>query len=320
MHCKKKLLFLIALAVFFCLTGSTVFAAKCLYVSSYHKGYEWSDGVERGLMAELQGKCEFKQFDMDTKRNGSDEFKKAAALRAKEIIESFKPDVVIVSDDDAVEYLVVPYYKDNALPFIFCGVNWSADKYGLPFKNVTGMLEVSPITAQINVAKATVPNLKKVFYLDSDNSTGQKSVVYYKNLFEGKGFEFTSQLVKTFDEWKKEFLTAQEYDCVILRNNAGIDGWNDEEAKSFALANTKKLSMTESDWVMPFALLGMTKVPEEQGVWAGKTAVQVLGGADISKIKIVENHKSNIFINKKLHEKLHLPIPDSIIKAAKIVE
>ncbi|MHB8788245.1 MAG: ABC transporter substrate-binding protein [Desulfobulbaceae bacterium] len=320
MHCKKKLLFLIALAVFFCLTGSTVFAAKCLYVSSNHKGYEWSDGIERGLVAELKGKCEFKQFDMDTKRNGSDEFKKAAALRAKEIIESFKPDVVIVSDDDAVEYLVVPYYKDNALPFIFCGVNWSADKYGFPFKNVTGMLEVSPITAQINVAKATIPNLKKVFYLDSDNSTGQKSVVYYKNLFEKKGFEFASQLVKTFDEWKKSFLVAQEYDCVILRNNAGIEGWNDEEAKSFVLANTKKLSMTESDWVMPFALLGMTKVPEEQGEWAGKTALQVLAGADISKIKFVENNKSNIFINKKLHDKLQLPIPDSIIKAAKVVE
>jgi ABC-type uncharacterized transport system substrate-binding protein len=320
MRCKKKLLFLTALAVFFFLTGNTVFAAKCLYVSSYHKGYEWSDGVERGLVAELEGKCEFKQFDMDVKRNGSEEFKKAAALRAKEMIESFKPDVVIVSDDAAVEYLVVPYYKDSALPIIFCGVNWSAEKYGLPFKNVTGMIEVSPITAQINVAKATIPNLKKVYYLDSDNSTGQKSVVYYKNLFEGKGFEFTSQLVKTFDEWKGAFVAAQEYDCVILRNNAGIEGWNDEEAKSFVLANAKKLSMTESDWVMPFALLGMTKVPEEQGMWAGKTAVQVLGGADISKIKLVENQRSNIFINKQLHEKLNLPVPASILNAAKILE
>ncbi len=51
---------------------------------------------------------------MDTKRNTSEEFKQEAALKAKALIESSNPDVVIVSDDNAVKCLVQPYnYKSN---------------------------------------------------------------------------------------------------------------------------------------------------------------------------------------------------------------
>ena len=316
MKTMEKSLLVTAVIIAVCFSGNTIFAAKCLYVSSYHKGYAWSDGVEKGLLPELEGKCEVKQVDMDTKRNKTDEFKKEAALKAKEIIESFQPDVVIVSDDNAVKYLVMPYYKDKSLPFVFCGVNWTVDKYALPYKNVTGMIEVSPITAQINVAKTVVPDMKKVFYLDSDNTTGQKTVKYYQELFEGKGYNFTSKLVKTFEEWKQAFLEAQQHDVVILRNNSGLENWNDAEASKFALDNSKKLSITESDWMMPYTILGMTKVAEEQGMWAGKTAVSILKGADPSKIKMMKNRKSNIFVNSSLLNKTQIVLPASIMSQA----
>ena len=302
------------------LTGATAYAAKCLYIDSYHQGYAWSDGIVKGLLPELENKCEVQQFHMDTKNNTSEEFKKEAALQAKAIIESFGPDVVIVSDDNAVKYLVQPHYKDNALPFVFCGVNWSADSYGLPYKNVTGMVEVSTITAQINVAKKVVPNMKKVFYLDADNLTAQKTVKYYQELFEEKGYEFSSNLVDTFEEWKKTFLEAQQYDVVIVANNSGIKSWNNEEAATFALENSKKFSMTEYDWMMPYTLVGLTKVPEEQGMWAGKTAVNILQGKDPAKINIVTNQKSNIFVNKSLQNKLNIDLPSSIVKNATIIE
>lgn len=310
----------ISLFVAVCLSCNTALAAKCLYINSYHKGYEWSDGVEKGLLQQLQGNCEFKQFDMDTKRNASEEFKQEAALKAKDIIESFQPDVVVVSDDNAVKYLVVPYYKDSALPFVFCGVNWSADKYGLPFKNVTGMVEVSLFKPLLNVAKTVLPEVKKVFYLDADNTTGHQTLEHYQKFFKDQNIELTSRLVKTFDEWKQAFLDAQDYDAVILENNSGIENWNNEEAESFAIENSKKYSMTVNDWMMPYSLIGMTKVPEEQGMWAGKTAVGILKGADPGKIKIVENRQSNIFINKSLHETLDLPLPNSIVNMATLVE
>ena len=84
------------------LFASDADAARCLFVSSYHQGYAWSDGVERGLRSVLEGRCELRQFDMDTKRRKSDVDKREAAEAARRLIESWQPDVVITADARAV--------------------------------------------------------------------------------------------------------------------------------------------------------------------------------------------------------------------------
>ena len=73
--------------VFLLFTATSVNAARCVYISSYHKGYDWSDGVERGLMKTLEGKCEITTFDMDTKRHKDEESIQQAALQAKILID-----------------------------------------------------------------------------------------------------------------------------------------------------------------------------------------------------------------------------------------
>ena len=69
----------------------------------------------------------------------------AAGKTAREQIDEWQPDVVVVADDTAIEYLLQAHYKDHSLPFVFCGLNWSASQYGLPYANTTGMIR--PITA-----------------------------------------------------------------------------------------------------------------------------------------------------------------------------
>jgi hypothetical protein len=97
---------------------------KVLFIDSYHEGYEWSDGITKGVKQVLDGKgIELKIVRMDTKRNGGEEFKKQAGEKAKAAIEEFKPDVVIAADDNASKYIIVPFFKDSPLPFVFCGVN-----------------------------------------------------------------------------------------------------------------------------------------------------------------------------------------------------
>ena len=119
---------------------------KVLFIDSYHEGYAWSDGITNGIKSVVDGKgMNLKVVRMDTKRNASEDFKKEAALKMKAVIEDFKPDVVIASDDNASKYLIEPYFKGSNLPFVFCGVNWDASGYGFPTSNVTGMIEVTPV-------------------------------------------------------------------------------------------------------------------------------------------------------------------------------
>src|SRR5512146_328127 len=67
---------------------------KILFVNSYHKGYEWSDGIESGIQTGLKGTgVEYKTVYLDTKQKPGDEFGRQAGQQARAEIEAFKPDV-----------------------------------------------------------------------------------------------------------------------------------------------------------------------------------------------------------------------------------
>jgi hypothetical protein len=50
---------------------------------------------------------------MDAKRHKEPEEIAQKALEAKALIEAWRPDVVITADDDAAQYLIMPFYKDH---------------------------------------------------------------------------------------------------------------------------------------------------------------------------------------------------------------
>ena len=293
---------------------------KCLFVSSYHQGYAWADGVERGLRTVLEGHCEVKQFDMDTKRRKSPAEIKESALRAKALIESWKPDVVIAADDNAAKHLIVPYYKDHELPFVFCAVNWTAEEYGFPFSNVTGMLEIAPIQPSLERAVQIVPDLRRAFYIGADTLTESKNLKRYEDAAANLGLKMDHALADSTESWLAAYRKAQDYDLVVLGSNAGINDWDQDQVRAGVLQHTRKLSVTNMQWMMPFTVLGLTKVPEEQGEWAAKAALGILGGVSPSSIPIVANSRRDIWVNTGILAAASIRLPDDVMRKGKKVD
>ncbi|VAW61568.1 hypothetical protein MNBD_GAMMA08-1877 [hydrothermal vent metagenome] len=292
-------------------------AKKCLYIASYHRGYEWSDGVERGLRKTLQGQCELKQFNMDTKRNTGEAFKKTSGLKARELILSWKPDVVIASDDNASQYVIQPYFKNHEIPFVFCGINWTVDAYGYPYKNATGMVEVAPITNLLNKVIHINGKPKNAFYLGVDVLTERKNFKRFNEATKELNIKLTKGLATTEKQWLDYYAQAQNYDFVIIGGNAGINDWRHSYVLNEIKTTTHKLSITIQGWMMPYAILGLTKIPEEQGEWAAKVAIAILAGAKPIDIPIVSNRKWDLWINQDILNKTDIKIPHSLIKKAK---
>jgi ABC-type uncharacterized transport system substrate-binding protein len=294
-------------------------ADRCLYVSSYHQGYEWSDGVEKGIRDTLSGKCELKQFDMDTKRNKTEEDKKKAALEAKKIIEQWKPDVVITADDNAAKYLIKPYYKDHNLPFVFCGVNWNVDAYGFPYSNTTGMVEIAPINPLFERIEKTVGQTNKGFYIGAKTLTEEKNLSRFLNAAEKRGIQLDSGLATSTEQWMAFYSEAQKYDFLIVGSYSGINDWNKETIQKHILENTSTLSVTNHDWMMPYTIFGLTKVPEEQGQWAATTALHILQGHKPSEIAIVANRKWDIWINREILDSTEIKMSKRLLRKAKLI-
>ena len=317
---RRRIIILFGLALFAHATAHAA-PARCLYVSSYHSGYEWNDGIERGMDAVLQGKCEIKKFYMDGKRRLDEAFAKAKALEAKEIIDTWKPNVIIAADDNVSKYLIMPYFKNAAVPVVFCGLNWTAEPYGYPYRNATGMIEVGPIEPLSAEVRAVVKNARRGVFLSADEITQYKEFAMTRERYLRLGIEVTHTPVRTMADWEAGFTAAQaKADFLVIGNNAGINDWDKERAQRYAHEHARRFTVAYLEWMAPYAMLTMAKIADEQGEWAGKTALLILNGTPPSIIPIVANRRWNMYVNNKLLDKVSIRLSPEILRKAVKVE
>lgn len=306
----------LSFTLFLCLSHSAL-ANKCLFISSYHSGYEWSDRVELGLRNTLQGQCEIKQFDMDTKRQKDEASIKQAALSAKAIIDEWQPDVVITADDNAAKYVIATHYRDASLPFVFCGINWSIEEYEFPYTNTTGIVEVAPIGLLLVKVVNMLGGADSAVYIGADTLTERKNLQRFATAAHDFEIILKSHLVNTSSDWMKAYKAAQNHDFLIIGSNSGINDWDNTDIKEFVHTHTRRLSATNHGWMLPYTILGFTKVPEEHGVWAGKAAIAILNGARPNDIPIAFNRKWDLLINDVIVKSSGIEIPDTLARIAK---
>ena len=287
---------------------------KVLFIDSYHQGYEWSDGITRGVEQTLAGTgVTLKVHRMDTKRNKSEEFKQQAAAEAKALIESFRPDVVIAADDNASKYLIQPSYKNADLPFVFCGVNWDAGVYGYPYSNVTGMVEVAGAKELVELLGEFAGG-GRVGLLADDTLSSHKDAENYQSKL---GLDLTPVFVSSLAEWKAKFTEMQgQFDILIVGNVAGISDFDPAAAEAHVLANARIPSGAVQSDLMNYVMVGYTKVAEEQGAWAADAAVRILEGASPDSIAIVKNQEGNMIINTRVAAAAGVDVPYSLIEVA----
>ncbi len=287
---------------------------KILYIDSYHVGYPWSDGIEQGIRDTVEGKgVELQVYRMDTKRQTSEEHKQKVALEAKELIESFKPDVVIAADDNASKYIIQQYYSDSELPFVFAGVNWDASVYGFPTKNVTGMIEVAPIP-QLLEQLSTFANGDRIGFIGPDLLTSRKEAENYKTVF---GLDVNAHFAKDFDDWKAGFLKLQEnVDKLIIDTDHGVYAEFKDEMQAFVLENTKIPTGSCYDFMAPYSLVVFAKLATEQGEWSAQTALEIINGKSPADIEIARNEQGKLILNGQIAESTGIELPFELIDAA----
>ena len=292
----------------------------CLYVGSYHAGYHWNDGIERGLERALGSACRLERFYMDTKRQRGEAHAREQARAAMVLIEQRRPALVIACDDNASRYLVAPYLKDVATPVVFCGINWSVEPYGYPYGNATGMIEVAPIGPVIREALGLRPNAERLAFLSADVPTQRKDQERIAQLAEQLDLELTTELVHDLASWLSAYDRLQQADILILGNPAGIDDWRAATVAEQVAKRTTTLTVSFGLAMSPYAAFTMATLPEEQGEWAGAVARQLLEGTAASEIPIVANHRWRLFANRDLAAGAGIELPDRITRNAQRVE
>ena len=294
---------------------------KVMYINSYHSSFPPSQQITEGVFESLSpDSFEITVHFMDTKRNSSEAFIKKRVSELLDSIHSERPDILILSDDNALKYLLLPNIHTIEIPVVFCGINWTADQYKLPTQGVTGILEVLPLEELVQTLKPYYPEMKKLLVLNENTTTSRKTKPVLDTVLNDQGILVSQELVDDFESWKSVFVRAnQNYDIIYLQTRGAIKNWNHDEALNIIKEYIKIPLVTCEEFMMPYAVLGLTQISKEQGFLAGEAAKRILRGTNPSDIPITKNQLSKIWINTDLAEKIGFTPDKELLKQAKIV-
>ncbi|MEN3111392.1 ABC transporter substrate-binding protein [Uliginosibacterium paludis] len=260
---------------------------RILHIMSFNSPYRWTDGQLDGFRAGLGAslKPEIRIFQLDTKRQSSDEEKTLNAERARQLIDNWKPDLVYTSDDDAIE-LVVRHYANSNIPFVFSGVNRSAEDHGIEgAKNITGVLEREHIVESIHLLQTLKPGAKRIQVL-SDNARYWPQVIgRIRSLArEHREFEIVGvdQPVAYADFQQQVLKNPNRADAYLILGNFNF---KDDKGKDVPYPQLQRWLAENSqvpdisfwdDRMLHGTLAGVTVSAYEQGLEAGKLARAIL--------------------------------------------
>ncbi|MBN3040247.1 MAG: ABC transporter substrate-binding protein [Candidatus Omnitrophica bacterium] len=314
------LFFFILLADPACYSQTTA-KKRLLIINSYHKGYTWSDIIADTIVdyfdQHAPGEAEIKKSYMDTKLNTSEEFKKNAGIKIKQLIETWKPDVIIGCDDNVSKYVIAPYFLDGDIPFVFCGLNDDPATYGFPGKNVTGIREVALIKSLYSHLERYARG-RRVGYLTADKPT-QRLMAEIDEKQLGRPLD-KIYFVKDFEDWKKYFLMIQdEVDILLMIDVSIVPEWDKKEAIEFIQNNIKIPNGATSELSQEYVLLCISKWAKEHGTWAAEAALKILDGKKPTDIPIVVNKQGHLSVNLILADRLHIVFSPAILRAAETI-
>lgn len=294
---------------------------KVLFINSYYPGFHSTDEYLKGIQNAFENNnIELRTFNMDTKRNPQVEFIEAKAREVMEEIQSFNPDLIIASDDNAARYVVQPHLRNGPTPVLFCGVNWTCWQYDLPTPHVRGILEVLPVRDVIEELKKYYPQATKLTVLSELSTTELKNKEILDPLYKELGLTPSYALVNKFEDWKKEFLIANESaDLIFTFTHGAIHDWQEDEAAEFVMQHIKKPIFTVEEHMMPYCVLGFSKVAREQGDWIGERALEVLEGKPIDTVEMTKNKLTRNFLNRPLADKIGFNPSKELVDSCELI-
>jgi ABC-type uncharacterized transport system substrate-binding protein len=305
---------------------------KILHIMSYHSPWQWTDDMFNGFKEALKGlDIEYKVFQMDTKRNSSEEWKQKVGKEARELIQAWKPDLVYTTDDNAQEY-VTRHYIDAKIPFVFAGVNDDPEKYGfVGAKNVTGVLEREHIEQTVTLLKEVVPGISRIAVITDEDPTweGVTRRMKEKESIYPPHVQFISyDVIQTFEEYKRKIKEYQtKADALGL---LGIHTFKDEKGSNVPWEEVLKWTADNSrlpdfsfwaDRVLYGTLCAVIVSAYEQGLGAGRIARGILvEGKSPSSYAIKPTIKGRPMLSLARARKLGLRVKSKVLLTADVIE
>jgi ABC-type uncharacterized transport system substrate-binding protein len=306
---------------------------KILVIESYHCDFDWDISYTQGIRSVLQDQFELYFFQMDTKRIETSLYQERAD-RAWAIYNQLDPDLVILGDDNAVQYLS-DYFVQVTTPVIYLGLNNNPRHYNIhQSQNISGVLERPLLKRAIPVIDQILSQkLKRVLVLFDDSIVAETIVKedFSSDIqMEILGIEVNIQQVGDWSDWKQAVLSSADnnYDALFIGLFHTLKDSNgqhvpEEQVIEWSAANTPippfgfwDYSIGENKNIGGLVIFGF-----EQGKLAAEMAKEILlNGVPPSQLRAKTAEKGRYLFSRKALQKYDLTLPENIAKKATYIE
>ncbi|MGF1720851.1 ABC transporter substrate-binding protein [Vibrio kyushuensis] len=301
------------------------YSQEMVFVHSYHFEYPWVKEYRQGFESEIDG-FNIHHFQMDTKRRPAEEFEEIAD-KAWTFIEQNKPDVVVISDDNALKYLG-PRLTKNRIPTFFLGINANPRLYVSITDTITGVLERHLLENTVHMIKKLQPSVKRIkIIMDS----GATSHAILETSFSNKtkllihGIEVNTYFIGSKESWFENTKSAKSegYDALIMTSFASL---KDKSGQHFLMDDV--ISWTSSHTPIPLysfwnyeigtgkAIAGVTVSALQQGITAAQQVKQYIDSGIMPMITTPK--KGNIVFSQTELKRWNIQAPPELLKRAKL--
>jgi len=274
---------------------------RVLVIHSYHSGFSWSDGIQKGINDQLGAHQNIEIFTefLDSKRYPLDTIIPQTINLLKNKYTKQQPNLLILSDNNALTFF---RKYSNALfadmPVIFCGINNYHDDLLKGIDNpITGVVEDVDPKGTLKLIRCLQPDLKRLIIITGTTPTAQAVKDQVKKRLQ----PFQKEI--SFQWWDQ--LTTQELitrltkispnDAILL-----ILFNRDANGKYYTYEESARLIHQESiapvygmwDFYMGHGVVGgMMAISQYQGEMAGKLALSIINN---NQVLPVINESPNI--------------------------
>lgn len=302
---------------------------RILHVMSYHSPWRWTDGQFGGFKAGLGDvPAEYRVFQLDTKRWSSDREKAERGLAARRLVETWMPDLIYTTDDDAQD-LVTRHYLDTPVKLVFSGVNQAPAVYGYDkASNVSGVIEHEHFAESVKLLRRIVPNVSRIVVVLDDAPMWEAVVARMRLAALPDGVSVVGwETIRTFAEYQARIAAYPAIaDAIAL---VGIFNFKDAQGRNVPYQQVLRWTAENSrlpdlgfwiDRVHYGTLAAVTVSEREQGLAAGRIARAILrDGRSPASMPMLPTTKGLPVVSLARAKRLGIPIRSEVLLSAEVV-
>ncbi len=319
--------------VFFILSYSSIHSSdtlnkpkkRVLIIHSYHNGYEWDDSIRLGITSKLNKLSNIELYTeyLDTMRSNSVEHLDLMEKLFLSKYKTYKPDIIICSDDNALNFLNNrPHIFEN-IDIVFCGINNYEKSRFKNIKRITGVNEEVSIVETVELALQFRPGAKRLITISDSSITFKRNLDIFlqsSSLWSSKieivnlnGLEEKELIQRLKNTDKNDILIYLGYLSTPSGKRLSV---KDSIQLIKSATNSPVFGMW--DFLMPHGIIGGFVVHGfSQGESAADIAVQILNGKNINTIPVTMKSPNKFVFDDSMLEMYE--IPDDLLPNGSII-